>query len=482
MKIREKTIAVVIAVVFIISLLPCLFISIYNHPSYDDYSFGTIPRLTRIAGGSLGDILFAAAQQVSVSYGEWQGTFTGIFLMALMPNIWGDGFYPLGGLVVYFMFILSTLYTVRRVGAALHAGKLAVAIISLIMLGLSIHLLPSPVEGFYWYNSAMYYTGFYSMLLFLIGFALKTTGLSNEGNVRRVPRYVFMAVLSFFIGGGNFVTALVGIEVLSCISFWLLSNRAYRMDGVAVLLATIAMVSALAISALAPGNAVRATYFDGWPFFQAILQSFKNGAIYLFDYTTTPVVLALVAFTLPFLAQIAKHCNLSFKYPLAALVFGFCLFCSQYAPTLYGTGGMGGGRVQNIRFFAYIWFMLMICTYMLGWLQRRKTGEWLLGMLSKSNRWCAVMAILSIIAIPLSSPGRITGLSSMRSIVDGSAIVYHDVQVERERLLLADGIDVVVPALKSKPLVLFMFDISPNSEENRGIASFYGKASVCLVD
>lgn len=470
----EKWLALLLLAAFIISFVPCVIIALYNHPSLDDFSFGVLPRLARMNGGSAMDIIAAAAKQVGISYETWQGTFCGIFLMALQPAVFGEQFYFIGALVVYFILIGSTIYAVRTFfyRSLNNCGQ---AIVCIIIIALSIHFLPSPVEAFYWYNSAMYYTGFYSLSLVLLCFSYKH--MKADGN--SIAGSALLVIGSFCIGGGNYVTALLYTELMLCLCIYSFYKKsAFR---VTMLLAVISVAAGLAISALAPGNAVRAEFFNGWPFVQAIIQAFKNGIIYIVEYSTKPPVILCIASLYPFLARAAGVSKISFKYPVIVLGISFCIFCSQYAPTLYGTGGMGGGRVQNIRFFSYIWYMIFNIYYVTGWYAKKREAVSNREAGGKTGFKFSIAAIiLALITLPLTGWANVTGISAARSLLSGQASAYHLEQLSREEMLRSDNMKIELPRLSSKPYVLFFADVSKDEDGNRGICEFYGKESVVL--
>ena len=131
------------------------------------------------------------------------------------------------------------------------ADKSSWIIVSVCVLTLSIQLVFSARESFYWFNGGIYYTFYYSLSLILFGILLKIAYKKK----RSIFNYFVVIFLSLFIGGGNYTTALVTTIVvcLLAIIFTCQKNPAKRIIGIAFLLLLIG----LGISAAAPGNAVR---------------------------------------------------------------------------------------------------------------------------------------------------------------------------------------------------------------------------------
>mgnify|MGYP000017640997 CR=1 FL=1 len=162
-----------IVIIFILSLIPVLYIAIYNHPSVDDFFNGNLARDTFQETRSVYKTLSTAYDNTLHTYNSWQGSFSSVFLMSLQPTIWSDNLYFLTTFIMLLSFIISSFFfSYELLVKLLKLSKTAWLIIISVIVGVSIQLVPSPVSAFYWYTGSVYYTFFYSLSLFLVVFLL----------------------------------------------------------------------------------------------------------------------------------------------------------------------------------------------------------------------------------------------------------------------------------------------------------------------
>lgn len=72
-------------------LVPMLLAARYNFPSADDFANSAETHFFYASTHSLSKVFAAAIEFTADTYMTWQGSFTGIFLMALQPAIFGEG-------------------------------------------------------------------------------------------------------------------------------------------------------------------------------------------------------------------------------------------------------------------------------------------------------------------------------------------------------------------------------------------------------
>ena len=131
--------------------------------------------------------------------------------------------------------------------------------------------LPSPSQGFYWYNGAIYYSFTFSFMLVFFGCLI---GYIQYGGKWRLPIVSFLA---FLIGGNNYVTALLSLILLSGteVLLFLRNNKCWK----AILIPFCFLVTAFILNVAAPGNAVRQAFFTAHPGpLESILLSFRYTA------------------------------------------------------------------------------------------------------------------------------------------------------------------------------------------------------------
>ena len=118
-----------------------------------------------------------------------------------------------------------------------------------------------PSDSFYWYNGAIYYTFFFSLMLFL--FSSLIVMATAKRNWTKPVYFIISLILAFIIGGGNYTTALFTPIVLGGITVYAI----YKHDKFSIpyALTTLVAFISLIVSMIAPGNAIRQAGVEGGP-------------------------------------------------------------------------------------------------------------------------------------------------------------------------------------------------------------------------
>jgi hypothetical protein len=465
---------------FALSLLPMLIIAVYDHPSADDFNYGVRTSRAWRDTGSVIKTVSAAAEMVRSYYKGWQGTFSAVFVMSLQPAVFSERLYILVppllilGFAASGMFLFHTVF-LRVFGAEKHDA----AIVTLMILFLSTQFLPSPVQAFYWFNGAFFYTGFHSLAMLAAALAFR------PAPERAVSRYVLgglTVLLSFFIGGGNYVTALTLIIVTGSLAAYRAVLRKGKYFVPALCFA--AVCAGLLISAFAPGNAVRQQNLPGMEPLRAVLVSFPYAAGFASNRALhdAPFLLGALC-AVPALYRIAAGCSFAFRLPGLATAFFFCVYAATFTPNLYAMSAYGDGRMLNVNYYSLVLFVFFTLFYWCGWIARRAPGQEL-----TRDRYLAAAALflfaLACFTSVYQNRDRMTGVSALRSLVNGGAETYHAEYMARQTLYRDDAAaDVEVAPFTVKPYVLFFSDIKadPDDWRNLGVAYFYDKNTVRLV-
>ena len=87
----------------------------------------------------------------------------------------------------------------------------------------------------------------------------------------------------------------------------------------------------------------------------------------------TPMLLAALAFAVPFLVRAVRGAAPGFRYPypLAVLAGLYCFYASSFTPTLFVYGTNDEKRVKDIQFCLWVLVCLAALWYVLGWALRR---------------------------------------------------------------------------------------------------------------
>lgn len=500
--------AVALVVLLAIALVPMVAISAFDHSYADDWHYGVDAYLALTSGQGIVGAVRAAVTEAADTYISWQGTYSAIVLMALQPGVFSEALYGIGAVAIIAVLVASTAYVVRVLMCdVLGSGVAETATVAAAALLLQTQLLPSPVEGFWWYNSAIYYTFYHALMLLGTGLAVRLVRRQGRrGRLSRagvVLRAVLLTAIAFIIGGGNFVTAVVSAVALFGATAAVIARAPRR--AVPLVPALVVLVAGFAFSAAAPGNAARqASQFAGdgigvvGTLIASGLATVSNGLAW----TDGWLALAL-ATALPAMVRATRASRCSFSLPLAPAACSFVLLSASFTPTFYSMGSAGPGRVQNIRYDFFVLAVFLCVTWLVGWCVRRveraerergcapggggvATADTAAGRRMRPLAWwyaaVAFVGVLGIAAVAL-DPGAVddlTSTSAASSIATGEAAAYDEEVWERIALIEQGGDEVEVPYYTVGPKVLFMGDIHDNMGNyiNFRLAQWYGKDSV----
>lgn len=479
MKKLEMAITVLAVGILIISLIPILWIGLYNHSCADDYSYGLLPYHAWKETGSIIEVFKAVITQVMDSYQSWQGTFSGVLAMTMQPAVFGENAYVFSTFILLITYILANIFLMKIIlRDYIKTNRCKYWIFTSVLLFLSIQFLPSPVQGFYWYNGSILYTFFYSLMLVLIACILK---LWKEENKKRIIYACCILLLAFILGGSNYTTALLSNILLFGLAGYsiIMKKKGKKIITFAFILCFIGLM----ISATAPGNAVRQDAIEQTTTrpgtIMSILYSFSEGMEYLLSWQNIVQSILWVSL-LPLFYCIAKNMDYKFKKPLLVLLLSICVFCAQFTPQIYAQGFTKlPGRMENIIYFSSLWLIGINLFYFIGWLSKRK------------NQNIAYLSIIPITIILIMGAWfgnrnyKMTSIEAGKSLISGEAQQYDKEIDERMEIYLNDEIkNAEIPELTVKPYIIFFTDIQPDPSNwlNASVREYFQKESVILIE
>lgn len=495
MNINGKKLCLVLTFIFIISLVPIFIMSFFTVPQNDDFYYGIKTYHAFKESSDFFSVIRAAYEQVIKTYGDWQGTWSAVFIFALHPGVWGEKYYFITTFVLVFTLIGSTfLFTETVLGRILKMPKYRRIIFTLILLFAQIQLVPTPVQAFYWWNGSMYYTFFYSLALIL--FSLITLYMTSGSKIAKIFSFVGACLTAAIISGGNYVTALVTILLLGMI----LVQRIYKKDKRFIsILVIIAIFSVgFIISATAPGNDVRggAGYESIKNAVNAILLSFVYSFHRIYMSTSISFIAVLLLLS-PIIIDCAEKSNFEFKHPIIFALVTFLLFTCQFTPPLYGMRSMtdsGSARIVNIIYFGYYW-LVAANIYYIGGFVTRKYNLSVSGVIKKLHKpkvfAAAALAFTLFMCIPVCSydgdtykGGKLTTSSAVYSLSTGEARDFLNQWNERfDALKDPDRQNIVFKPITCNPKLLFYGDLTGDSDfewSNLPMRLCYDKQSVVV--
>lgn len=474
---------------FAFSLLPLLAVGVYDFPAVDDYNYGMQVHGALSGGGfPLCSALGAAVRKTAETYLRWQGTYAAVFLMSLQPAAFSVSAYAavpflmLGALIFSTFALLHTIFC-----RCLSLERKEIVLIGVPVLFLQIQFVPSPVEAFYWYNGAVYYTFFYSlMLLYLRALLRIACGLPHGGRA-----LVSALVLAVLLGGGNYVTALL-VSLLGLV-FLFFSRAAHRPDTKRLILPEAVLAACFLVSAMAPGNRVRQQRVRASGPVQAVFHAIAQ-AVADAGHWAAPVLILVFLLLLPVIWRITAKIKFSFRWPGLWILLTFLLFAAQNVPSFYAQSTAGPGRMRDIVYDSFVWLVFLDLAYFAGWARRtfsclrNRISAFFQRNLAASERGalrtmgaCLVCLLLAASVFHGEAPDRFGAAVCARDLARGTAASYHSQQMERQKLLESGGSgDMILPALTAYPRSLFFDDITkdPKDWRNRGMAAYFGKNTI----
>ena len=471
----EKYLAYILLFLMIASILPVMYLGRYNHPTGDDYYYGTDTKIIWEETGSVPRTFAEAFRGTARQYQIWQGTYSAMLLMHLPPNIFGEKAYRFVTPVILLLLAGGIFYLLKPVlHGLLKASKYLWLIISSLLAMLCIQTVIFQGESFFWYNGSMYYTGYFAISLFFYGAILRYLILPKK-------RYPYLlSFLALFLAGGNYVSLLPAMIIFLLLTAYLLWTHHTASKKMIVIF--LFLIAGFLFSALAPGNQVRQNGMWKIPAWKAILKSLLQGLRYIAAWTGIWQILALVIFT-PLLWKSYSKTTFQFRFPVLAVGLAYGIFCSMSCPTFYTMNSTGPARAVAIVYYGFLLFLFAAYWYLLGYVYRffEKKGN----LVAFSGKpiiggclWIGLTISFILIQVFSGAVSQTTMGISLHLLISGEAAAYEQEFQERLKLLNDPFItDVVLPAYKNRPAMLYVGDFSVDTEEptNQKAAQFYHK-------
>lgn len=473
-----KILASLCLTVLILLLLPLLYVSRYNHPTGDDILYGADAHLVWEDTHSITRTIGSALRGVAHDYQTWQGTYVAMFLMRMQPTVFSEKLYfvtpflIIGLLVGGYWYLLGQL---RRYVIPLERHE-QVGIWAVLMI-LSLQWVVSPGEAFYWYNGGMYYSGFYGITMLLFGLLCKYIF------TRRKTTLAGIFFLIFLVGGSNYLTLLWSILVLLLTAAWCWWKK--RPERLAVTGAALFQLGCFAVSAIAPGNAVRQAYSAQLSAFKTIVFSLWQGTAYLRAWMNGWWILGamlLLVFAMPAIQKM----EFRFPHPFLVTAFLYGMFCTLSCPTFYAQSSTGPGRALNIIYYGFILTSYISLFYLAGWVYNRHkdSGDRLHVLRPVYFRLLALTIVLQVcIGLNDNTIKLASSVQALRDIVHGTAAAYDREYNERIEILRnSDVPDLVFMPYQNQPLTVYVGDYGPNADQdsNRALARWYGHDTIVI--
>lgn len=480
-------------VVFLISLIPLIWIGLYNHPSADDFSETFMAHQAWNDTHNIFLMLSAAAKKACGDYFEWMGYFTSNFLMAITPSLYGEVGYIVTTPLLLFLFIFSTKYFLKKILVdAIGMDKYNAGSITCITLFILIQCMVTTgrTELFYWYCSGANYTMTHAMCMWFFGLLISLYYDTSANKVTKGLKVAGIGILGFFVGGGNMLTALnAAIVVVLMLLFFLINHKYKELPNCRLLIIpSVFCIYGLMCSVLAPGNATREAITTGMNPIKAVLVSLYDYFFYCINqWLNWPVVLMIVLLV-PVFWRGLRNCKYQFKYPIFVVLLGYGLTSAMMTPSLYAIGNMDAGRLQAMTYIMFILTLVLSEGYVIGYLRAKISNDDSTAQYTK-NEVCIIATTIVFFAFAagltvIPENHFFTFSSAITDIANGSAKAFSDALYERTDKYLSGEKDIVVYKLPTEPKLLYFSDLAGDYNEwaRKAICRYYGFDSLEWID
>ena len=445
------------ALLFAALLVPFFLGARAAHPATDDFTFAVYTHPTWVQTGSILHVLKDALSYALRTWRDWQGTVTGVILMALNPAVFSLPHYGVHAVVLLALILVSALVFLRHMlGVRLGLPRGVWMPMALALAAVQIVFLPDFVEGIYWFNGAWFYMGAQSVALLTLVLCDRLA-VSTASGARRATAALVCSLLLFALGMDNYITAMMTAAALLMMALeraWA-AHAAARPDGwraaVRTALLLLPIGAGLLLSVIAPGNSVRMETDGahqsgiGW-LMLSVGWTLRDAALYVVRFAFKTPLLALMAALTPVLCRtlpegeaVRRRCP-----PVPATLLGaYLILCAMIIPHMYSSGYAGSGRVVNM-YHSFVVFAMPIAWCMaLMRLTPARRAE----IASPKNRRRLALGVLGALAICLLG-GQLGNYEKLvRDQLDGTQAAYI-AQFEREYALCeaaGPGDDVALP-------------------------------------
>lgn len=473
---------------FLLLMVPLIYLSFVNRASGDDYSYGMYTHQAWVTSYSLIEVWKAIVKTIKQYYVGWQGTWFSIFLFTLQPEVFHPGSYWLTFFLNMFLLIGSTTVLFHYLlGKRLGVDKYNIMLVLMIFLLIEVEWIPSTKSALFWYNGAMHYLLPYAFCLLTVVFIMRFL----EGYKLRY--LLGCSILMSLLGGSNYQAALfvlIAVFYLGIYNFICKYNKKIYLLGIPAGLELIGLF----ISMKAPGNKVRGGEAFGLSFSKGIETvglAFYKGIIQCVDYLKEkPIVfvgflIILVILIHAFLKR-EQGINVRFAGILCGLLW--CLYSAMFAPEIYaGVEVSSGVYNMNYQTFLLVVFgVLILMADKIADLIKRRTQNTITSvkLSDRFYRQVTIPIILLCLVAVLFLRGNLkdsTTYVCIEYIVSGQAADYKEqMDLQTELMLDESKEDVLVPFINDIQGPLMHMPVTADKEAwtNRVTAGFYGKNSV----
>lgn len=465
-----------ISVFFLLSFLPLVVLSFYNHPSADDYSYGKFTYHVWNSTHSFLAVVKSAVETAAFFWNNCDGLYASSFFMSLQPGIFGEKYYALTAFITLGSLIGSNLFFAKMVlNKILKLSATESVYCALLSSFMMIQWMPSGVQGIYWYDGSMNYTCFFA--IFMLTISMSIYSMQAEKKNVMVICGVVTSLLSVALVGGNHVTAFAGLLYLfGVIIYQFVSGR--KISFFTGILPFMAAISGFLFNVLSPGTAARQTAFtERFGVIKTIVYASFKGCQYINEWLGLNTLIC-IGLLLPVIFRVIlllQDRGFQFRYPVLVMILSLGFVCALFCPPYYAMGNEGQGRLINVIYFTYTGLLLFNVMYILGWIKVRCNIQ-ISGKIKHIEGFGTCISVGLCIAVLCFGVLESNGYKAVMDIASGDAETWSKENYERVAFLKETELeDVFVTPFSAYPELLYFDDISYdiNDWRNRAMAYYY---------
>lgn len=477
---ENKKIEICVIIICLLIILPLFIISIYNRPSADDYDYAILTHEIIENNGNFFELIKAAWDTDISFYNTWQGLYSSAFLLALQPGIFGPQYYGLTILIVSaisYVCLLISLHILNKhflKKSFLYSITTALIVLTIIMLW-----LPSAVQGMYWYNGAMNYIPF-------IFFTILNVSLLFEAmysNNRKASIYICIStLLSFFISGGNHVTAFANILLLFILSIICIFKDNTKKRFFTLVPLVFACIGFLLVY-IAPGTQIRQDLLEKQSIIKTILATIKYLRYIASEWISFIWMIFLILIT-PTAIEVAQKNREKFskRFPIIPILVAGIVLSGMLCVPYFTMGYFGEGRLTNVIWISFMIFSWIIYFFIWGYIVKKQYVDVDKILNSKHIELFKLLLISGCMFVLLlfsNNNNASNSLIAIEELCNGVANAY-SVEMDKRIEMYTDEklTEVGVEPIKAKSRILyFSNDVTtdPNIWPNTSISKYYDK-------
>lgn len=432
----------------LIVILPIIYLSIYNYPSSDDFSY---------AIDSHKDFM----ERQIWHYNNWGSRYMATAFLITSPlNFGSDQYFGLYTFAFIMLFYFANHRILKDVGME---DKRKRFVVNLSIISVYTLLQTSLVENYFWLAGSATY--FLPSILFIFYISCLKRIFSHQ----KVLLNSFFAINSMLIIGGcsELLVGFSGIITGILFIFYFIKNKKINYSYIILILLIIGL---FLFVALGPGNELRGQIKKAeLSLMDVAFMSFNKVIVINIRYLVVGFILFVLLFKT---LNVRLTINNKIKHPIYIFVFyNFLLFIGSFI-TIYKLTYYYPPRVENLLLFVSLIFIFLLSYifYERYFVNLKNIYYFISG----------VAVCLVYFCVPKNSFQRESNLQLLYSDIFNSRAKEYVEQINERKQLIKHCDECTVPAIKNAPRTILFKDITSDKHHyiNTSVAHFYQIKSI----